>query len=394
MTVIPLKKSVRAGTLAIAVTLAACSADKNDALDASTPHDGAGGDAALDSVGDATAADGHCPSDVTQSDIVPPRTTPDPDDPSCILPPPEPLFCVPQCAVPRSPVFECDRSSTFMASSVYSVLRADAQGVYWKSEDGYLRMARADAPRVSTTLAYLGDQSFAIDDDFVYFGSPSDSGDATLTKMKRDGTERVSLAAGGNWSWLTVDRDFVYFSTAERRLASVPKAGGTTVDIGLGEASMPYLEIDDTHYYWLEKGGTESLLKRKAKDSSAIETVATGLSGAESIQLQGDDILLLAAGVLWAWPKAGGCSHVVATLEDSDYRQVDTFVADDKGIYWTTAFESSDSHDIRLWHAPRWGGSAVKMQSFSIANFGVSFALAPKQVFFTADGTLSLMARN
>ena len=383
-----------AGILAIVFTLTACSGVTRDPVDASNATGGSGG-----STEGGSAPDGNCRRDTALPDIVPARNTPDPDDLTCLLPAPEPPLCIPQCAAPRSPIFECGGSgrgpaTSFGIAGIYSLVLADAQGFYWRDEQGYLRMARADAPKSSEILAYVGDQSFTIDDDFVYFGSPADSGEIMLTKMKRDRTERTFLTAMGPWPWLAVDREFVYFSAADKRLASVPKAGGTPVDVGIGETISAFLEVDDTDFYWLEKNASDSLLKRKAKASRTIETVNTGISGVEWNRQEGDGILMLAADVIWEMPKAGGCPRVIVATPNDDGQEVHWFLADGKGIYWTSSTDIGDSPNIHLWHAPRWGGSVVSMTRGTVGGLSVNLALAPKQLFLVVDSALRSIARN
>jgi hypothetical protein len=189
--------------------------------DAATSSNDAGNDVPL--------VDSACGDSARPRDAASAPTMPDPDDPSCLVPAPQPLACMPRCAPDESPVLHCERSQTDLISGAYGMLsRADSQGVYWIAEFGYLRMQRIGAPRGSyEELARVASGSFTFDDDAVYFSSPSDAGPVTLTRMKRDRTDRVALADVKPDSRYALDETSIYFNRVDGKVASVPKSGHT-----------------------------------------------------------------------------------------------------------------------------------------------------------------------
>jgi hypothetical protein len=165
-------------------------------------------------------------------------------------------------------------------------------------------------------------------------------------------------------SVFVMDDERLYFDTIGGKFSSVAKTGGPVVPQP-GPTSVMNLFvnrrglIDATHIYWTEGMNPDVTLKRVAKATMQVETVAEHLPG-HAIQVEGDSVLIGDDGYISEIAKAGGCPKVLISLPQGS-RNV---VADDRAIYWSRA-ASNDTQSLYLYRSPRSGGVNVELISGS-----------------------------
>ena len=380
----------------VLIALTGCSSPPRDAVDAGPGEvrDAARSD---DAPGDATIprADTLCDGGASAGDAAAAPTTPDPDDSTCLLPSPQPLACVTACAPERKSALNCERLPVGIGiGDAYGIFpRADALGVYWVSY-GHLQWQPTGATRATRyELAYVGDEMFAVDEDAVYFGSPADSGEVTLSRVKRDGSARTSLAQVAPGSFYALDRSSIYFDGIDGKVASVPKAGGPPVDVGIRDVGARSLQMDDTHFYWVAPVGAEHVVQRMAKETTTLETIGTGIGRIEWMKLLSDHLVLFANGAFLTLSKEGGCPRVLAVPTHDARNRLHAIDANEDGIYWLTAFTSTDSPTYELWRTPRWGEAVVSLYGGSSQPGLLTITLGPSLLLLKLDGMLFKLER-
>jgi hypothetical protein len=127
---------------------------------------------------------------------------------------------------------------------------ANETEVYWSNSSLLVVPVRGGTPQVLAERA-LGD--VAIDNVFIYWVN-SVEGVGTVMKMplgggaeeKLAGDQRRLAASACN---LAVDSNSVYWA-AGRQIMSVPKTGGTPVEVATSEGDITCIALDDTSVYW------------------------------------------------------------------------------------------------------------------------------------------------
>ena len=174
----------------------------------------------------------------------------------------------------------------------------------------------------------------AADAQYVYFSS-DDNGLYRLTKTGGGAPELLTFAADQIIA-IAVDSQKLYFITAPidgflASIYSVSKSGGTPAVLTTSVVAPSDLVVDDTYLYWNSTGtpsndgedvAADGKIEKMRKDGTGRVTLVDSLSFPLSIALDGDNVLFAETGLaigdpsagLRSVPKAGGA---VTTLVDN-----------------------------------------------------------------------------
>jgi hypothetical protein len=146
-------------------------------------------------------------------------------------------------------------------SSVHAIssLAIDDASIYWlDSATG----AVSSVPKAGGAAKVLTDKAaspggIVVDDTDVYY-SQTASGPATLFSLPKTGGVPSALADQASSSGLALDAHHVYFLDGQNlSVWSVPKTGGTTVELGTGDYgagandNIPSVAVDSADVYWI-----------------------------------------------------------------------------------------------------------------------------------------------
>jgi hypothetical protein len=358
------------------------------------PPDGSGPiDATTDAPPRDVASDAASPDAVDLDVLVP-------DAPTCPSSLRAPIVCVAaDASAPEAVIESCPTASRtlYQEEQILGSLRADALGVYWRSNDLGLRVLRtgAAAPEL---LGFVGPYPFLLDDNAIYYATDEHAvtldpaGHVDIMKMKRDATGLTFLATAVTGSEIALGGDRLYFNPAPDALGSVSKAGGAVLTVVTGRP-IANVVADATHVYWSERTSdaainAPSAIWRAAHGSTTPELVTTGLTvramsqeGGSLIVLSQDETPageLVASYLLEVGKASGGCPQVLAYLPASLYSQrISSLVVDSRAIYWTAS--ATDHTEYSVWYAPRAGGIAVRASTALIDD---CLAITQNQVFW------------
>ena len=187
-------------------------------------------------------------SDVEAGDVkVEPPPTVDaqpPDDPTCLWPVPVAGACglFRSLPVPLMPRVDCLRPKRTLIAGMPSPrdLKVDAQGVYWVSDEVLYRL-RDGETKADELAVVTGRHSFALDDDYVYFGRDTRPERCAIMRVKRDGADLAAVVddllcdIGSGKPEFVLDGDRLYYrdpmevQATLTTVASVLKVGGDKI---------------------------------------------------------------------------------------------------------------------------------------------------------------------
>jgi hypothetical protein len=320
-----------------------------------------------------------------------PSTT-DGGDPNCPLPTPAPVPCfVASPAPPPTPLVRCSRALRELVDPgsvlVLSPLRLKGDTLYFAVEHAIMQKKGAAAPDVLVSAPIGG--MFDVDDVALYFVITTDAGLRSLQRMNLDRTGMTTLIPNFAGTF-ALDQDRIYFDSADGHVVSTSKTPGGSVDDVFGPQNLAQIAgdglwlIDATHIYWNEGNGMDFTVKRVAKGTANVETVATQLPG-PALLLQGDDLIFIADNkYILQVPKSGGCPKLLVVASTFG---IEFIAADDNAIYWRSTVPS-DLGDMTLNRTPRTGGVEIEVLPPFLAGVRSGWPymlLTPSQVIVSGE---------
>lgn len=158
--------------------------------------------------------------------------------------------------------------------SISSDLVADANGVFYSSEDNVMRVTAGTTG--SRVVAEMEAIVMAIDAKYVYFARPGFEGvpDPGVYRVERAGgtPERVHQRAKEQFG-IAVDDDAVWISGYfTGTVTKVAKAGTAKPRVVLtAQKNLDHFVVDATHLYWSPEGTNE--IRRRKKAGGTIEVI-------------------------------------------------------------------------------------------------------------------------
>jgi hypothetical protein len=328
-------------------------------------------------------------------------STTDSGDPLCPVPPLAPIMCYSANPGP-TPLVSCLRPFRELADpgAYVSGMRLQGDTLYFgvtttagTGSVGFSyailqKKGSATQPLVSAPLSW----TFDVDDVAAYFVTSNDAGLRSLMRINLDRTGLTTLIPNFAGYDFALDEDRIYFDSADGHLVSTAKTPGGSIDPVSGPTSLSQIAprvtrngralIDATHIYWNEGSATDNTIKRVAKGTANVETVATHVPGL-ALLLQGNDLLVHADKSILSVAKSGGCPLLLATTTIG----VDVIVADDTSIYWQSV-AGTDPKYVLVNAAPRTGGAGIALvpdASVVAAGLSSNMLLTPSQVIVSGQ---------
>jgi hypothetical protein len=359
-------------------------------MDAAGPSGDAAPEASEDAYLDAVSGDARRIIDVVTTfdrrvSDRPPVVSDANDDANCELPTPEPVRCYVADSTPSpTPFARCARTFRQVVDFAFyfTGMRSRGGWLYW-TEEGVLTRTNGTATEV--VLAAPRPGYFEVDDDavyFTYFDNTTYQTDVLRWNLDRSGLTTLATNIGNAF---TMDDERIYFDTADRGVMATAKTGGGATERVAGPARVSQMTthpgrtalIDATHIYWSEATLSGTTLKRMAKRTADVETLATDVPG-HPVALLSDALLIVAESkYLLELPKSGECLRVLGYATDE-------IVADDRDIFW----EKEDASGGRsVYRMPRSGGLWVEIVPWQPqgGNGRLHLALSPSQLFFARE---------
>ncbi|MEW5741691.1 MAG: hypothetical protein AB1938_22420 [Myxococcota bacterium] len=256
-------------------------------------------------------------------------------------------------------------------AEVHPWLAVDESGLYWSAiadGGGTIRRLPFDggASEVVTTLSDLRPWQLAVGGSSVFFVAFGSDGGAVLRVDKGGGPAEV-LALERTPTGLAVDDTSVYWSACPsslsdpqlRRVASVPRGGGTVAVYANTTLCPQRVAADGEAVYWSE-AGLDGGLHRVPLDGGApmrlaVTNDALLQSPNDRLAANASRLWSLANGGLRSVSKGGGVLEPVGTAA--------AFAVDEANVYWLSDFLTPGV--LTLWKRPLDGGADVQGPSIA-----------------------------